>query len=117
MQNIRIKFVPYEKFKEIGIEKLLRDLQQNMIVLIDAKLKTSEEMKVIEHTMLNISDNFTGVELSSLDFAKAKSGLGKIKNSLLETILGKKRGMTILGPATIVHRIKKNPEDLLLYVG
>ena len=119
-KNLRIKFVPYEKYKKGGIKALMKDLRQETIVLIDAKLTAEEEAKIIEETMKRINSNsnaFIGIELSSIDFTNNKNAnsLDWIKNVLIQTIIGKKRGMTIIGPAKIVRRIDKNPQELLLY--
>lgn len=119
-KNLKIKFVPYEKYKKGGIKALMKDLRQETIVLIDAKLTAEEEAKIIEETMKRINSNsnaFIGIELSSIDFTNNKNAnsLDWIKNVLIQTIIGKKRGMTIIGPAKIVRRIDKNPQELLLY--
>ena len=119
-KNLKIKFVPYEKYKKGGIKALMKDLRQETIVLIDAKLPAEEEAKIIEETMKRIngsSNSFIGIELSSIDFTNNKNAnsLDRIKNVLIQTIVGKKRGMTIIGPAKIVRRIDKNPQELLLY--
>ena len=114
---VKIKFMPYEKFKKNNNKSILRDLQSNTILLIDAKISPEEEAYIIEQTMKRISDKFTGVEMSSLELGeKNTNALKKLKNVLLEKILGKKRGLTIIGPAKIVRRIKRNPEELLVYM-
>lgn len=117
--NLKIKFVPYEKYRRDGMKAIMKDLRQETIVLIDAKLPAEEEAKIIEETMKKINGNsnaFTGIELSSIDFSgKTTNSLEWLKNVLIQTIIGKKRGMTIIGPAKIVRRIDKNPEELLLY--
>jgi hypothetical protein len=115
---LRIKFVPYERIREEKFKKILKDLAENTIVLVDAKLDAKEEAALIAETMRNVSDKFAGIELSSIEInGKKKVGnYGKFKNALVERIIGKKRGMTVLGPAKIVQKIKRNPEELLLYL-
>ena len=115
---LRIKFVPYERVKEEKFKKILKDLADNTIILIDAKLDAKEEAALIAETMKAVSDKFAGIELSSIEInGKKKVGhYGKFKNALVERVVGKKRGMTVLGPAKIVQKIKRNPEELLLYL-
>ena len=115
---LRIKFVPYERIREEKFKKILKDLAENTIILVDAKLDAKEEAALIAETMRNVSDKFSGIELSSIEIkGKKKLGnVGKLKNALIERIIGKKRGMTVLGPAKIVQKIKRNPEELLLYL-
>lgn len=116
--NIRIKFMPYEKFREKDLGKFLDSLHENTIVLIDAKLTADEEANLIKETMKKVSNQFSGIELNSLELANGKkiSNINKIKNMVIEKIIGKKRGLTIIGPAKTVHQIRKNPEELLLYM-
>ncbi len=115
--NIRIKLLPYERFKRDKYKAVLKDLKENTIILIDAKLSMEEELALIKDTMRSITGNFTGIELSSINSIDKKMGnMDRFRNVLAEKIVGKKRGMTIIGPAKLVQKIKKNPEELLLYV-
>lgn len=115
--NIRIKLLPYERFKKEQYKAVIKDLKENTIILIDAKLTMEEELTLIKETMRNISGNFTGIELSSINSIEKDMGnMDKFRNMLVERIIGKKRGMTIIGPAKLVQKIKKNPEELMLYI-
>ena len=42
------------------------------------------------------------------------NALGQIRNSVAGMILGDRQGMTIIGPATIVKEIKKDPNNIEL---
>ena len=115
--NIRIKLLPYERFKRDKYKAIIKDLKEDTIILIDAKLSMEEELVLIKETMRNISGNFTGIELSSINSIEKDMGnADKFRNMLVERISGKKRGMTIIGPARLVQKIKKNPQELTLYV-
>lgn len=117
--NIKIKFVPYEKFRKNNIKNFLKDLESNTIILIDAKLTPEEEAGLIKQTMEKVSSSFSGIELSSLDGLESKegsSGLDRVKTMIAEMLTGKKRGLTILGPAKMVRKIERNPEELLLHM-
>jgi hypothetical protein len=122
MKNLKIKFLPYEKFKQNSLRTVLKDLKENTIIIIDAKLDSDEEFFIIRETMKRVSNDFSGIELGSLELKlNAKTGavgraLDSVKTGLVERMTGKKRGMTIIGPAALVHKIKKNPEDILLYM-
>lgn len=114
--NIKIKFLPYEKFKKLGFKSIIKDLKHGRIILIDAKLTATEETSVIEKTMETVSNTFSGIELGSLDFNNniKRTKFDSIKSALAEKILGKKRGVTIIGPANIVRKIERNPKELLI---
>ena len=111
---IKIKFIPYELVKE-DFRKIMRALQKESIVLIDAKLRPEEEAELIRETMERFSDQFKGIELSSISPPEA-SQYERFKNVLAERLTGKKRGFTIIGPAGIVRKIKKNPQELMVYM-
>ncbi len=115
---LKIKLVPYEKVKEQKFGRLIRDLHEKTLIIIDAKLNAKEEAQLIAETMKGVSDGFSGIELSSLDFRKKEEWgrMGKIKNAFIERMIGKKRGITIIGPAKFVQKIKRNPEELLVYL-
>jgi len=116
--KLKIRFVPYEKFKVSDLGVFLEGMHDNTIVLIDAKLTPEEEANLIKETMKKVSNTFSGIELNSLELSNSKSlnNIEKIKNVVIEKIIGKKRGLTIIGPAKTVRQIKKNPEELLLYM-
>lgn len=114
--NLKIKLMPYEKLGKNSFRDLMKDLQERTLILIDAKLTPDEEASLIEETMKRVNSKFSGIELSSLDFSEEGNGFRRIKNAIIEKIIGKRRGMTIIGPAKIVRKIKKNPEEILLYM-
>ncbi|MCK4531968.1 MAG: DUF2073 domain-containing protein [Candidatus Aenigmarchaeota archaeon] len=115
---LRIKLIPYEKLKRGNYSDLLKDLKEGTIIIVDAKLTPSEEADLIEETMKIISDRFSGIELSSLELTELKgtTRMDRFRNLIIERILGKRRGLTIIGPAKIIRKIEKNPEELLLYM-
>lgn len=117
--RLKIKFIPYEKFKRDGVKTFMSDLRERTIVLIDAKLSAEEEANIIEETMKRISGKFTGIELNSLELASGSSitNFERVRNMVIERMTGKKRGLTIIGPSKVVREIRKNPEELLLYTG
>ena len=121
---VKIKFFPYEKFRMNGFKNMIKDLEDGSIILIDAKLKASEEASIIEETMKKISSRFTGIELGSLELRNGKKKYEnsfemlreRLRDTIVERMTGKKSGMTVIGSAKVVRRIKKNPEEFLLYM-
>lgn len=116
--NIKIKFIPYEKMKREDLSLLLKDVRANTIILIDAKLKPEEESEIIEKTMESVSEKFSGIEISSVELSREEdmTNFDRFKNALIERIIGKKRGMTVVGPGKIIKKIKRNPEELMVYM-
>jgi hypothetical protein len=117
-EKLKIKLIPYEKFKRDGFKSFMKDLKERTIVLIDAKLRADEEAEIIEETMKKVSGRFTGIELNSLELdASTAKNFDRVRNMFVERMIGKKRGLTIIGPSKVVREIRKNPEELLLYTG
>ena len=117
MLNLKIKLVPYETLKEEKFVNVLRKIQEDTILLIDAKLTADEELHLIKDTMQSVNEKFSGIELGSLELVTDKNdNFAKLRNALVEKISGKKRGMTIVGPANIIQKIRKNPKELMLYI-
>lgn len=117
--DIKIKFYPYEKLKEEGLKDILGDLKKNTIIMIDAKLSPELEARLIEETMKNINSKFSGIELDSLDLTNSDENdtvIKKLKGQIIEFITGKKRGLTLIGPADTIKKIEKNPGDMLLHM-
>jgi hypothetical protein len=112
---LKIKLVRYQKLKN-EIDEVFRDLMEGSILIIDAKLLPEEEAELIQETMKLVSESFSGIELGSIAVSHLKgSKFDKMKERLAERLLGKKMGITIIGPAKTVRRIEKHPEELLVY--
>ena len=117
---ITLEFVPYneiENLSSIGrIKKLLKIAKENKIVLLEGRLKREEETELIKTTMEEINDEFKGIELAVIYPHKtAESNLFRnIKLNVIDAIAGNRLGLTIIGPASIVKAIKKDPTKIQL---
>ncbi|NQU79852.1 DUF2073 domain-containing protein [Candidatus Woesearchaeota archaeon] len=118
--GLTLQFVPYfeiEKLSSLGrIRKLLNAVKEGNIVLLEGRLTKEEEAELIKTTMEEINSDFKGIELAviypeshNVDFFK------KMKQQLFNAILGDRQGLTILGPASIVKEIKKDPNKIQLF--
>lgn len=113
---VTLQFVPYteiEGLSSIGrIRKLLNIAKQDKIVLLQGKLKSEEEAELIKTTMEEINRDFKGIELAVINPHNESSGLQKLKYSFMNMMLGDRQGLTIIGPASIVKQIKKDPNKI-----
>jgi hypothetical protein len=118
IHNLKIRFIPYDKFRSNKIGSFLEKMGNDTLILIDAKLTPDEEANLIKETMGKVSGDFSGIELNSLEATTGNelTPFDRIKNMVIEKIVGKKSGFTIIGPAKTVHQIRKNPEELLLHM-
>ncbi|MCK5107560.1 MAG: DUF2073 domain-containing protein, partial [Nanoarchaeota archaeon] len=68
-------------------------------------------------TMEEINKDFKGIELAVLDTMSGKStGIEKIRNGFFNMVMGNRQGLTIIGPANIVKKIKKDPKNLQVII-
>ena len=117
---LTIQFVPYHEIENLSstkrIKKLLELAKQDKIVLLEGRLKREEEADLIKKTMKEISPRFKGIELAVLYPEKDDEDalLKKAKKEVVNLLLGDRQGVTILGPATIVKEIKKDPHKIEL---
>jgi len=117
---VTLRFVPYteiEHMSSIGrIRKLLNWTKQKKIVLLQGRLNKEEEAELIKVTMEEINKEFKGIELAVINPLNTQlTGMHKIKNDMLTLLLGNRQGMTIIGPASVVKSIKKNPNKIEIY--
>ncbi len=115
-----LQFVPYSEIEDLGparrVNKLLDIAKQNKIVLLEGTLKKEEEKDLIEITMEEVNNKFKGIELAVINPQKKDLGFFKsIKRGMINALLGDRQGFTILGPATIIKQIKKDPDKIELF--
>jgi hypothetical protein len=116
---VTLQLLPYteiESLSSVGrIRKLLNIAKENKIVLLQGRLKKEEETELIKTTMEEINKQFKGIELAVINPATSQaSGFQKFKNDLVGAVLGDRQGLTIIGPASVVKAIKKDPNKIEL---
>jgi len=119
---LSLEFIPYaeiEKLTSVGrIRKLLKLAKEKKIVLLQGRLKKDEETELIKTTMEEVNKDFKGIELAVVYPEKKDSDfLNKIKNTFFNVLLGDRLGFTVIGPASIVKEIKRDPNKIQLFTG
>jgi len=117
---VTLQFVPYNEIEDLGsarrVKKLIDIVKENKIVLLQGRLKKEEETDLIEITMEEIGDKFKGIELAVINpEPKDQDFLKKMRSNFFGFLLGDRQGLTIIGPATIVKEIKKDPNKIELF--
>ena len=117
---LTLQFVPYEEIEGLGsnerIKKLLGLVKDERIVVLEGRLRKEEEAELIRKTMEEISERFKGIELSVIYPDKRKGTFGKtIKSNIADMLLGQRQGLTILGPASLIKEIRKDPDKIQLF--
>lgn len=116
---LTIEFVPYRDLERLSsdqkIKKLLKIVKENKIVLMEGRLKRQEEADLIKKTMQQIDEKFKGIELATVESGKeSRSFLETLKRPLITALIGDRQGMTVIGPASIIKEIKKDPNRIQL---
>ena len=125
IKGFAIQFLPFVEISNLNstgrIKKILDIVLGNNILILQGRLKAEEEARLIGDTMAMIGHvkGFKGIELAVISgngdnqggfFSKVRQNLA---NSLAKGDLG---AVTIIGPATIVKDIKKNPKKIELFL-
>ncbi len=123
IKGFSIQFLPYAEIRDLNsnerIKKVLDIVLGNNILILQGRLKPEEETRLIGDTMAMIGHvkDFKGIELAVIESngKKDTSVVEKLKRNIANTLTGGDLGaVTILGPATVVKEIKKNPKKIEL---
>lgn len=119
-KDLTIHFMPYSEISHLGslerIRKILGLVLENKLIILQGRLKPEEETKLIENTMALIGNikNFRGIEISSLSGSEEKTFFEKIRKNLTRILIGEQDSITLIGPASLVKDIKKDPKRIEL---
>lgn len=117
---VTLQIIPYadiERLSSIGrVRKLLNIAKQNKIVLLQGRLRKDEETELIKVTMEEINQEFRGIEMVVINPPRIRvDGFEKLKYGLMTLLLGERSGFTVIGPASVVKKIKKEPNKIELF--
>lgn len=118
LKGLTIQFIPYTEVERLDsgarIKKLLNMVLGNRIIILQGRLRSDEEVRLIEDTMAMVGHvkNFRGIELAVLNPNSDDLGFfGKMRHGLAKA-LGAQESITIIGPASIVREMKRDPRKI-----
>jgi hypothetical protein len=116
---LTIQFISWGEIARLNPEDKLKRLidivKEEKIILMQGKLSSGEKSELISKTMSEINKKFKGIEIEELDLdAHNKAFLEKVKSAIADLLLGGRQGFTIIGPASIIKEIKKDPDKIQL---
>lgn len=121
IKNLRIQVMPFSEVKDMGIaervKKILDLVLGNKIVIMHGRLRAEEEARLIEDTMAMVDHvkEFKGIELAVVEpDMKGESIFVKMKYRIAKKLVGDNSALTIIGPASIIKEIKKDPRKIEL---
>src|SRR3989344_128621 len=120
INGLTLSFMPYSEIRDLDsseiIKKILSIVLANQIIILQGKLKSDEETRLIEDTMAMIGHikNFKGIELAVINSNDNDGIMRKFSVGIAKMLAGDTSAMTIIGPASIVKDIKRNPKKIEL---
>ena len=121
IRGFSLQFLPFGEIRGLDsserIKKILDIILGNNILILQGRLLPDEETRLIEDTMGMIKHvkNFKGIELAVISGNNRANILQKARQNIANAISGGDMGaITVIGPATIVKEIKKNPRKIEL---
>jgi len=124
IKGLTIHFMPHSEIEGLDstarIKKLLELVLKGKIIIIQGRLKADEETRLIEDTMIMVGQikGFKGIELAVIaSNSKEKSILDRMRHNLATMLVGDTEAITIVGPASIIKEMKKDPKKLEIMMG
>jgi hypothetical protein len=122
IKGFSIQFLPYSEIRGLDsdnrIRKILNIVLGNNILILQGKLRPEEETRLIGDTMAMVGHvkTFKGIELAVISGNGKEEGyFSKIKYGMASVLTGGDiNAITIIGPATIVKEMKRNPKKIEL---
>ncbi len=119
--DLTIHFMPYSEIARedsIGrIKKIMGLVLKHKIIILQGKLKSIEEVKLIESSMTLIGNikGFQGIEIAGLSGENEYRGLFEnIRRNIAKILIGEQDAITIIGPASVVKEMTKDPKKIEL---
>lgn len=124
IKGLSLHIMPFSEVRELNIservKKILKLVLGNKVVILQGRLRPEEEIRLIEDTMAMVDHvkTFKGIELAVIDPDADKSSLVfKLKRGIANSLVGNNAALTVIGPASVVKEIKKDPSKLEVYLG
>ena len=119
VKGFTLQFMPYAEISRLDgigrIKKLLKVVMDNKVVILQGRLRPEEETRLIEDTMIMIGNvkGFKGVELAVISPNNENIGFfDRLRSGIARALVGQQDALTIIGPASIVKEMKKDPKKL-----
>lgn len=119
--DLTIHFMPYSHIAGDDaiqrIRKIMGIILEKKIIILQGRLKPEEETKLIEHTMTLVGNlkGFQGIEIATISGDGKNKGLfDRVRHNIARILIGEQDAVTIIGPATLVKEIKRNPKKIEL---
>jgi hypothetical protein len=122
VRGLMIHFMPYSEISKEGtigrIKKIMGLVLDNKIIILQGRLKADEEARLIENSMTLIGNvkGFQGIEIAAISGGEKNGLFDRIKHNIAKILVGDQDSITIIGPATVVKEMKRDPKKIELFL-
>ena len=124
IKGFSLHIIPFSEIRDLSIseriKKILKLVLSNKVVILQGRLRAEEEIRLIEDTMAMVDHikSFRGIELAVIEpDANNNSMFFKLKKGIAKTLVGDNNALTVVGPASIVKEIKRDPKKIEVFLG
>lgn len=124
LKGFSIHIMPFSEIRELTITERVRKLLQlvlgNKVVILQGRLRPEEEIRLIEDTMAMVDHlkTFKGIELAVVEPDGNDAGFFlKMRRGIARGLTGESNSLTVIGPASVVKEIKKDPSKIEVFLG
>lgn len=121
LKGFTIQFLPHAEYGHLSSDDRLRKVLDivlgNNILVLQGRLRPIEETRLIGDTMAMIGHvkHFQGIELAVISGNDEAGFFSRFRKNLAAVLSGGDlSALTIIGPASIVKDIKRNPQKIEL---
>lgn len=124
IKGLSLHIMPFSEIRGLSIsdrvKKILNLVLGNKVVILQGRLRAEEEIRLIEDTMAMVDHikNFKGIELAVIEpDGGENSMIFKIRKGIARSLIGDNHALTVIGPASIVKEIKRDPKKIEVLLG
>lgn len=117
MDGIPIEFVAKRRLegKDFNekLELILEEVTDGKILVLEEKLSPEEERQLIEGAMEQVSEDFPGIEFSTLE--GHEDLFDRLINNIYQAVgRDRKRGLTVVGNSEVMDEVTKEEDSISL---
>jgi hypothetical protein len=123
IKGLSLHVLPFSEVNKMTIaervKKILDLVLGNKIVIFHGRLRAEEEARLIEDTMALVDHvkHFKGIELAVIEpNMKDENVFVKLKYQLAKQLVGDNSAITVIGPASVIKEIKRDPKKIELFL-
>jgi hypothetical protein len=123
LKGLSLQFIPLSEIRiwdtDERIKRILSYVLDSNIVIVQGRLRAEEEARLIGDTMAMIGHVplFKGIELAVIEESNRNTPFHqKLTSGIAKMLVGDSTSLTVIGPASIVKEIKRNPKKIELLI-